>query len=1122
MIPVKRNHFYTKEIISNAVGIYPQFKDMTSSTETTFEFKGGLGATRYVISGQTSETPYPGESELTGGYFQAYVTGMSVSGGAMLPVMSGYKLQDGFPIKEGGFTMATGTAGGVNTTIGDKLWVSTSIIDSEISWLEEHFDGADKNLGSALMTQSASSTISLADAYVTPKEGSDNLFMGGDAFFGGGGNNDAEHNLGKYFSQGGPTGSRSRVFVRPVKKNRMEGLWTAVDDYRNDKQKWQIYAPYWKWNTIRGILKFDKKDSSTNNEDALPNITTNNTIFNDLYRSKSYGSAFTYSSDSPYLESNMELTSSQGGSGQALRMYHSWGVSGPPANNWMYWRQMKIANRAPVQTNYASLYNIPYPIPNNVGAISQTSNTSGASLVGDQRIAYPEINISMNIAKLMPAPAISHTAGSAVVGTNAICYGNQSGSSDVEGTTERSMTTTENSWKSIAKTFWRSVVVTFSNYTPEEAEAKTLDQFLQYGMDQAYGLITGSGDVAGKGKVNFTNGQLGPKIVCGVVFESFYSTDTGITTNLDGSGSQITPTSVYAYSLPVSRTFSGGAVAGGETKYDEQYGMIRCTGGTGWMAPDNTMLHRPVMGPLTGSSKEGRPYVEIPQDETFNMKIVFDVQQPWWKGTDYGWYMDDTDADNDQYTFPTASEGVYGAPAATTANGVGGVPIRAYFDTIKPPRQGSSTTDTTNLPDYDDEKVPYINVGLPSFDYNNFHQYMTDMDVWGGRISGYAQDSYKRGGNWLFPKHMTVWVSNCGLAPASGSTPTYWNSTATWFDSTYWVSDDYAFPLDSDGVWSGPATIESEVFLDSITFKNWGGGNISQHSPMAGDLRRFIGSSNSGLKSPAKTVDKGANQSHARNFSVNGHLQDIEAGQILSLGIKNQDWVARHVEASPAGGTGEGAKAGYMLFNNFSSTRFGELNRCTPLVGWHSVKTEGSNSDGSTVSLLGMEMWGQIASGSGTDVQATQGRNQTMFIQTGASITPATGTPFTRSYYTAGATEVYEEQPYMSFGYSNTDTQSFLSTDGLTQKGFVKLTTSSGAADTVARENPLCSAKIMAIESSGYENDNLDKKNVIRVDEIDIFMEDADDEYIIYMAGEYNTSNQISGCISILIYCFRI
>ena len=194
MIPVKRNHFYTKEIISNAVGIYPQFKDMTSSTETTFKFQGGLGATRYIVSGKTSETPFPGESELAGGYFQAYVTGMSVSGGAMLPVMTAYKLQDGFPITEGGFTMATGSttiAGGSTGAIGDKMWVSTSILDNDEVWLEENFDGSDKSLGSALLQQSASATLSLADAYVSPKQGSDNLFMGGDAFFCGGANNDA-------------------------------------------------------------------------------------------------------------------------------------------------------------------------------------------------------------------------------------------------------------------------------------------------------------------------------------------------------------------------------------------------------------------------------------------------------------------------------------------------------------------------------------------------------------------------------------------------------------------------------------------------------------------------------------------------------------------------------------------------------------------------------------------------------------------------------------------------------------------------------------------------------------------------------------------------------------------
>ena len=41
MIPVKRNHFYTKEIVSNAVGVRPQFKDLTGgSTESTLVFKG--------------------------------------------------------------------------------------------------------------------------------------------------------------------------------------------------------------------------------------------------------------------------------------------------------------------------------------------------------------------------------------------------------------------------------------------------------------------------------------------------------------------------------------------------------------------------------------------------------------------------------------------------------------------------------------------------------------------------------------------------------------------------------------------------------------------------------------------------------------------------------------------------------------------------------------------------------------------------------------------------------------------------------------------------------------------------------------------------------------------------
>ena len=106
MIPVKRNHFYTKEIISNAVGVYPQFKDLVGgASETTLEFKGGLGGVRYTTSGKVSATPPYKSSELRGGFLQCYVTGMSMTGTTTLPQLSAYKLQNGISISEGGFTL---------------------------------------------------------------------------------------------------------------------------------------------------------------------------------------------------------------------------------------------------------------------------------------------------------------------------------------------------------------------------------------------------------------------------------------------------------------------------------------------------------------------------------------------------------------------------------------------------------------------------------------------------------------------------------------------------------------------------------------------------------------------------------------------------------------------------------------------------------------------------------------------------------------------------------------------------------------------------------------------------------------------------------------------------------
>ena len=248
MIPIKRNHFYTKEIISNAVGVYPQFKDLAAgASETTIEFKGGLGGVRYVASGNVSATPPYKSSELVGGYLQCYVTGMSISGTTTLPQLSAYKLQNGIPISEGGFSLATGAtsiteSGGTTTTgvIGDAIWFSSSQQTEDNIYIEENFDGSSTTLGTSFSSSfGGAAEFSLDDAYVEPTEGAEAIYAGGDAFFGGGGSNNVVHNLEKWFSKGGPDRSDTRVFVRPKSKGRKSGLWTAVSDHRGEKEKWQ-------------------------------------------------------------------------------------------------------------------------------------------------------------------------------------------------------------------------------------------------------------------------------------------------------------------------------------------------------------------------------------------------------------------------------------------------------------------------------------------------------------------------------------------------------------------------------------------------------------------------------------------------------------------------------------------------------------------------------------------------------------------------------------------------------------------------------------------------------------------------------------------------------------------
>ena len=1104
MIPTKRNHFYTKEIITNAVGVRPQFKDLSvGNAESTLTLNGGLGATEWVVSGNVSETPFPNMGELVGGFLQTYVTGMSLSGTSSLPSLYAYKIQNGFPISEGGFTLATGTTdlyGSTSSTIGDALWVSSSQFDSGEVWLEETFDGSNKSMGSKLVLPGGgNAAMTMEDAYVKPKEGAEAITFGGDAFFGGGGSNDIERNLSKYFSLGGPSGTGSddkRIYVRPKSKNRIEGLWTAIDDHRNDKQKWQIYEPYWKWDAIKPILRFGKVDPA---DGTLPDgdASPHNTIFNKIWKDNATLSGW----DMPegnLLNTTMTLVPSQdGGEGQSLRIYSDWWRNGEISNN-LYSVLAKTvavdyqktpfdpdAFSTPIQTSWASIYDLPYPIPQDVGGLAQTLPESGNRTHGDQRMVMPEININMKIAQLLSSPTLD--LSNAAAGTTGICYG------DVDGTAGYTSATLS-SMPYHNKTFWRSVVITFSNYTPEEVGNNcTMDEFIRYGLDYAYGVKTADGGVEGQGNLfNVTNRQLGPKIVTGLVFSAFYGASGGSDdgTYDDAKNKYIDNNSIYAYTLPVTAAVSGNAS-------NSKFGLWANKGGDTPYEPPSTLLHCPIIGPLTGSSRENFPYVKVPRDEFFNLKFVFDVQQPWSKDTHYGWYMEENVA-------PATDYG---------SNSESGVPIRAYFDTL-----GLGTTSGASLTDLEaaaaDKKKPYINLALPAYDVSNNspHYYMCWMERDGTNMQTVSTRSYVRGTPEHFPRHMTIWVNNFTFAPIGDGTPPAWGNQTTWFDEDYWVSDEQMWPqltsagaISDGGNWQGPNPVATELLIDSIKFKYWNS-PITQNSAGAGMSSRFFKGEKQLIPTPVARVTEGSE--YGTGFSANGYIQPIAPGQYFTIGYKDWDWF-NVVGGAGTGGALTGSKSAYMLANNFSSKQFGLMNRATPTAAW--ISDGGTSDDGAQSYFAGYSMFADVeGSASGVSGTATQSQKSKVFVTSGSTVDPET------TFGGSGAWPGYEDGAYMCMGYDGDG--NWLSTDGLTQKGFMKLTLSSGSNSmpwaegsfgTVARENPLTSAKIISVAGYGQAgtvdsvNYSAGGDNLIAVDDIDIFQEDLDDEYIIYRAGWY-------------------
>ena len=86
MVKVEKNSFYRRKAITNAINLYPQFKDMPSGkSDDSVELKTGLGGTLFVLSGSLPPSLTYGDGELVGGHMRTLASSVAMGQDSSLP-----------------------------------------------------------------------------------------------------------------------------------------------------------------------------------------------------------------------------------------------------------------------------------------------------------------------------------------------------------------------------------------------------------------------------------------------------------------------------------------------------------------------------------------------------------------------------------------------------------------------------------------------------------------------------------------------------------------------------------------------------------------------------------------------------------------------------------------------------------------------------------------------------------------------------------------------------------------------------------------------------------------------------------------------------------------------------
>ena len=1112
-IKVENNTFYRKYNIgaSGAIQLSPHFTDASfGQSNTTLDVKGGSSLNVWLISGQTAPAPKTSKGVLKGGNLVLFGNEVDLTETAGVPSVKLFNMKRDYTYNEG--SMAAGKT-------GKDLTVFAAYASPDQYTYEENFDGADSTLGDIkILANEGSTLVNQSGPYVESAQWTEllgKLANGSSikaAVYGFPGLGDPDSSelslLKKFFGtnlDGGREGTHhlaipgywnpgtsvdddgfwvpsqpertepaecNYLLLTPVNANKPHDLWKPKNDFRgvsDDESGVRVIVPYWKYNDIKGLVKYTNVDTLSDDSTEAAEPTANTTIFSEglIYTTPDISTFYGSGDDTglPVTRSTLGLSSEkQHEGGQSLHMYHLWQYSAANSSDDGVDDYFGVKNSFAPQYSCVGMANVPFPIPLD-HAFSANNNSVSIPDMGEYRMNLPEIEINFFIDELDTVPRIgSYVDGDQTgkfvdwmggVATNdydPIATGTLSGAF---------WSGTNGDVNNTAKTLGRNFTITFANYPPDEGES--LDDYIIRGMDDFY---ANGGSTAG----NYYD--YGSKYIGGLTIYRDIGVDA---TNVENNATNVIAQPLQTRISPVADHANGTA-----TKLDHYTDrMLKFVSGSTASAAGGAanMVCFPALanGETSGSGFE--PSVSLSMDKWVTAKFVFDP-----KGINAQNATDSntTIAENERCDMCRVyfTDGYISGSSGTVAGdgSGGGAPFAFHPD------------------------IPSLPIYFP------IRQNSTKS-----MISWIADKKY-------WPNVMCIWATNYrNYSPMATGTA---SETQKW--SAY-SSNKVRMGLLADIPADTGADKQTSVFVDSIKFNNFTN-SVYNASAQAVSNSQSIPIKEYGVKTPVIKPVKPSTNSWESN-SIQSTIQDYFTPTYLIMGF--DDAASSALETL---GTSN-VYGGYFLFNGFGTQGYSRMTRQTAATTQGFASNSYWYDSGKkfhTRNLYGywLDNFTQWTKQDGNqsysaNYASTMIRDGEM--DNGTAPQALEVTDFDSHYAEAGATR----KGFSFIGDGTTSSSGSLVTDAMTEKGFGTLIFNpTGTAIDPATasayaghgywfkcEHPFVSAKITKIpkyNSAGGDFTATDGRT-IEVDNPSIFDLSLDTEYIIYVAGaEGSSANRTS------------